>query len=148
MAVRKKIFSAADFDEFIEMPENRDLRFEFIDGEIIELPSNPYSSEVAMNSAFFLKQYGRQHNGHVTGEGAGYMVAGARLSADVAYVSKARQPELAQRGYNPIPPDLAVEVVSPTDKPKDIQRKLQLYAEAGVLVWMIYPKRKQIEVHA
>lgn len=76
------------------------------------------------------------------------MVGGARVSPDVAFVSKARQEQLSKRGWNPVAPDLAVEVVSPTDEKGEIEKKQRIYMEAGVLVWYVYAERKEIEVFA
>jgi len=137
-----------DFETLINLPGNEDLRFEFIDGEIIEVPSNMYSSMIAATIIFLLKLFNRENNlGYITGEQAGYIVAGTRLSPDVAYLSKAKQPEPTYTGYNPNPPDLAVEVISPTDKERDVQKKLAKYMEAGVVVWVFRPKTQTAEVH-
>jgi Uma2 family endonuclease len=150
MALEKqKAYTDAEFESFIRLPENAEKRFELIDGEIIEVPSNPYSSEIAALIIHALLSFvlGRKL-GRVTGEGAGYIVAGRRLSPDVAFVSAARQEQLAREGYNPIAPDLAVEVVSPTDKQPEIRRKLAIYAEGGVLVWLVYPEQRRVEIYA
>jgi Uma2 family endonuclease len=41
-------------------------------------------------------------------------------------------------------PDLAVEVVSPSDLATDLDRKLVEYVEAGVsLVWVVYPETRR-----
>jgi Uma2 family endonuclease len=145
----EKIHTLEEFDRLIELPENADKRLEFIDGEIIEVPSNPYSSQIAMLFVYFIQHYLMQKPiGFLTGEGAGYMIGGWRLSPDVAYVSKARQESLAKRGYNPIAPDLVVEVVSPTDEQWQIRRKLGIYGQAGVFVWLVYPERKIVELYA
>lgn len=71
------------------------------------MPSNPYSSEIAIQIAFFLKLYLREQGrrGHVTGEAGGYQVMGERYAPDVAFISYERQPELVPTGYNPNPPD-------------------------------------------
>lgn len=53
--------------------------------------------------------------GHVTGEGGGYRVSAERYAPDVAYLAYDKQAELAREGYNPNPPDLAVEVISSGD---------------------------------
>lgn len=150
MALEKQnAFSDAEFEAFIHLPENSEKRFEFIDGEIIEVPSNPFSSEIAALIIFALLAYVRPRGlGHVTGESGGYVVAGEKLAPDVAFVSSARQPQLAREGYNPVAPDLVVEVVSPSDKQPEIRRKLALYAQAGVLVWLVYPEQKRVEVYA
>lgn len=140
--------SDADFETFIRLPENVDRRFEFIDGELIELPSNAFSSQIAILIAAALLAFVRPRGlGHVTGEGAGYIIAGHKLSPDVAFVAAARQVLLAREGYNPVAPDLVVEVVSPTDKQPAIRRKLAIYAEADVPVWLVYPTRQLVEVY-
>jgi Uma2 family endonuclease len=150
MALEKqKPYTEADFEAFIRLPENTDKRFEFIDGEIIEVPSNPLSSQIAIFIASAILIFVRPRRlGHVTGEGGGYIVAGQKLAPDVAFVSAARQEQLVQEGYNPIAPDLAVEVVSPSDQQPEIRRKLAIYAEGGVLVWLVYPKQRRVEVYA
>ncbi len=150
MALEKqKIYTDDEFDAFVRLPENADKRLELIDGEIIEVPSNPYSSEIAALIIFALLSFVRSRKlGRVTGEGADYQVAGRKLSPDAAFVSAARQEQLAREGYNPIAPDLAVEVVSPTDRQPEIRRKLAVYAEDGVLVWLVYPEQKRVEIYA
>lgn len=149
MAFEKTQLSDLDFERFIALPENSDLRFEFIDGEIIEVPSNALSSEIAILIASALLAFVHPRRlGRVTGEGAGYIIAGRKLSPDVAYVAAARQDQLAAEGYNPVAPDLVVEVISPTDRQLAIRRKLAIYAEANVLVWLVDPKRQCVEVYA
>jgi Uma2 family endonuclease len=47
VAVRTPL-TVAEFDRLAELPENADKRLEFIGGEVIEVPSNAYSSELAI----------------------------------------------------------------------------------------------------
>ena len=67
---------------------------------------------------------------------------------DVSFVRRAASPETSRRdGWVRIPPDLAVEVVSPNDSAEELEEKLADYRKAGVpLVWVIYPKRTQAKV--
>ena len=99
------------FDRFVELPENADKLFELIDGEIVEVPSNPQASAYSQTIAgeFYIFLRGKDI-AHLTGEAGGYMVAGERYAPDVAILLKSRQAKLVERGYNPIAPDLAVEV--------------------------------------
>jgi Uma2 family endonuclease len=138
-----------EFDAFVNRPENADRMFEFIGGEIVEVPSNPYSSQFGSCINGFIFLYLRQNKiGHLTGEHGGFMVFGERYAPDVAFTLTARQPQLARRGYNPIPPDLAVEVVSPGDLPRDVRIKVGNYLAAGVLLWVVHPEEQRIEVYA
>ena len=46
-------------------------------------------------------------------------------------------------------PDLAVEVISRTNTPKEIGQKLKEYFKAGTtLAWIIYPRKKTVEVYS
>jgi Uma2 family endonuclease len=68
---------------------------------------------------------------------------------DVAFVSRERWPldrELPGE-YFDFAPDLAIEVVSPTDLAVDLHEKIEEYLEAGVKqVWVIYRTTATIEV--
>lgn len=142
--------SVEDFETFVERPENADKLFEYIGGEIVEVPSNAYSSHIASQVHFYLKAFVMQHRlGYVTGEAGGYQVAGERYAPDVAYISKAKTgPDgLARTGYHPQAPDLAVEVVSPTDDPKRLAIKVSHYLAAETLVLVVYPDTKEVFVH-
>jgi len=60
-------------------------------------------------------------------------------SPDAAFVRRERLPELTDR-FVPVPPDLAVEVLSPSDRMADALSKVAMYLEAGVrLVWLVDP---------
>lgn len=138
-----------EFEAFTRLPENADRRFELIDGEIIEVISSPFYSEIAALIAAPLVSFVIPRRlGHITGAGAGYRVGQHRFMPDVAFLSKARQAQLPLEGYNPIAPDLAIEVVALWDKPRDIERRLEIYVGGGVLVWLVYPGQKRVEVYA
>lgn len=151
MTLRERV-TAAQFDAFIQQPTNADKIFEFIGGEIVEVPSNPFVSDLAGRFIFFLRLYLRERGlrGHVTGEAGGYIVSGERYAPDVAYLSYDRQPELAKEGYNPLPPDLAVEIVSSSraDELDRLRIKITNYLAAGTLVWVVKPEAQQIEIHS
>lgn len=69
---------------------------------------------------------------------------------DLAFVSFERWPKHRRLGRVeawPVVPDLAVEVVSPSNLAEDLLLKVREYFAAGVrLVWLIYPALE--EVHA
>ncbi len=152
MAVRiKQQVTPEEFEAFINLPENSDRTFEFISGEIFEVPSNPYASKIAGKIFGEIYIYLKTNDiGHLTGEAGGYRVSGERYAPDVAYISYARQPELAGQGYNPNPPELAVEVISDPNNAEE-QRKLRLkmtsYLAAGVIVWVVNAFDHTVEVH-
>lgn len=68
---------------------------------------------------------------------------------DAAFVRQDRLPDgIRPKKYVPVRPDLAVEVISPTDEPGDIAKKRELYRRAGVpLVWWVDPDRRTVAVY-
>jgi Uma2 family endonuclease len=150
MTIQEFEYTLEEFDEFVELPKNVEKLFEFIGGEIFEVPSNPYVSKIAGLILTYLNMYLFQNDiGHVTGEQGGYRVAGERYAPDVAFITYEKQPELVKQGYNPNPPDLAVEVVSSESKGEEekLTIKLSNYLSVGTLVWIVRPEKKYIEVH-
>jgi Uma2 family endonuclease len=72
------------------------------------------------------------------------------LKPDVSFVRADRLPVGAeiQRPLT-VPPDLAVEVVSPHDLAEEIDEKIALYRAFGVpLLWVFWPRRRAIAVYA
>ena len=148
MVLKEQAYTVEQFDVFAAQPENSERLLEFIGGEIFEVPSNPFSSYISAIILSAILSFVRKNSlGFVTGEAGGYRVSGERYAPDVAFVSKVRQPELAKTGYNPVPPDLAVEVISPTDTDAKLRIKLGNYLAAGTVVWIVYPEKKTIEVY-
>jgi Uma2 family endonuclease len=59
---------------------------------------------------------------------------------DVAFVRRARLPDSPPRGFADFPPDLAVEVLSPGDRPGEVAEKVDDWLTAGTaLVWVVDP---------
>ena len=148
--IARELLTAADFDNFIADHMGDEI-YEFVDGEVVEVPSNPWVSSIAARFIFFLMLYLRERGvaGHVSAEAGGYMVNGQRFAPDVAYVGPGKR--FVNRGYNPDPPDLAVEVVSDESERselKGLETKLRHYRAAGVTVWVVLPRARRVEVHA
>lgn len=137
-----------EFDRIAALSENADKRLEFIGGEIVEVGSNNYASEVAATVLAAIGIYVKRNNlGRVTGADGSYKVSGERYIPDVAFISRARQPEPCYEAYNPNAPDLAIEVVSPTDQPSDVTDKVANYLAAGTIVWVFHPDKREAKVY-
>lgn len=150
MDVQHKLITLEEFETFLQLPENTSRIFELIDGEIVEkMPSNPLSSNIATRIIIPIGNYLATNDiGYLTTEAGGYKIFGDTYVPDVAFISKSRLPELPYIGFAPIPPDLAVEVVSPTDDKDELLSKVANYLAAGVLVWVLYPLEKEVKVFA
>ncbi len=74
-----------------------------------------------------------------------------RRRPDVAFVSRdrwaANRPIPREAAWDVVP-DLAVEIISPTDLVGDLMAKLEEYFRAGVrLVWVVHPDVRKIYAH-
>lgn len=134
-----------EFDRFVDLPENALKTFEYIQGAAVEVPSNAYVSMIAGiifgELYIFLKGKGL---GFLTGEAGGYQIIGERYAPDVAFMSYARQTAPAREGYNPVPPDLVVEVESDSTNTRDLTIKILNYLAAGTTVWAVYADVKEV----
>src|SRR5205814_10386571 len=68
---------------------------------------------------------------------------------DGSSIGQERLPEgPSSEGYLYIPPDLAVEVISPNDSAYEVDAKVVEYLNAGVpLVWVINPEARTVRIH-
>ena len=149
MVVQKKLYTPEAFERITQLPENAERRFELVAGEIIEVVSSSYASMIAMyigaKLLFFVDE---QRLGRVTGADGGYVVGTERYIPDAALMTYQRQPEPSRQAYNPLAPDLAVEVMSPTDDERTLRIKLTNYLAAGTVVWVVLPDVQEVEIHA
>jgi Uma2 family endonuclease len=118
---------------------------EMIDGRIIVSPAGYEHGGISMLLGSRLFLYAQSHRlGHVTDSSTGFwMKSGNLLSPDVSFVAKDRLRGMKggmPRRFFCGSPDLVAEVLSPNDKPNEIERKLCEYFETDTrLAWIIDP---------
>lgn len=139
-------------DELLQM--GGDAPYELWEGVLKEVsPSSSKSSVTGMRIGSAILNFADAHDsGYVTGEGGGYILSQhppTVVVSDVGFYRKDRYPGgMPDQGFYPLPPDLAAEVISPTDRKADITRKQELYRRAGVpLVWWVDPEAKTVTVY-
>jgi Uma2 family endonuclease len=149
MATTTRLYSAVDL---AKMPT--DEPWELWEGELRKVPGAGFAaSDLAHWIGVLISNFARPRRlGKVTGADGTYIILQNPQTVvvpDVAFVKWDRLPERERRdGYFPSPPDLAVEVISPTDEPGDIAKKRELYRRAGVpLVWWVDPARRTVAVY-
>ena len=148
MVLQTRYVTDEEFDRFVTLPENVDRNFEYIAGEIVEVVSNNESSRLAIKMLMRVGVHvDDNHLGWVTGADGGYIVAGEKYIPDGAFVSFARQPKASRAAYNPIAPDLAIEVLSPGNSEIEMIRKIGNYLAVGTVVWVADPDQKTIDVY-
>ena len=127
----------------IELHEQHDRLCELIDGTLVEKTMGWREAELAIIIASLLRNFVSAHRlGKVFGsDGMFRLEPGQIRIPDVSFISKRR---FAGRSVKPSAfwehgCDLAVEVISPSNTRREMERKLSDYFAAGVvLVWLVY----------
>ena len=134
--------------------DNPDLRREMTaDGELIVMaPAGGESSEKNFDLALDVGLWNRQTGlGRAFDSSCGYdfiAFGGGKRSPDVSWIEKSRLEGVEIVGFIPIVPDFVIELRSPTDNLKTLQKKMQEYQKLGVrLGLLINPKNKQVEIY-
>jgi Uma2 family endonuclease len=146
-AETSRVYTAEDL---LTMPDGD--RFEIIDGELKERVMSYLSSYIAARLIVLLSRWiDLGHPGRVAGSDGGFTIfswaPGDLRMPDVSYISTARLPRIPRTGWVSVPPEFAVEVVSPTDLASDVQKKADDYIRAGVpLVWVVFPRTSSVQV--
>lgn len=151
MATQKTLLTA---DEFYDFCCKNDGRYELVRGEVVEL--SPVNEAHGMASirigAHFFNFLSLNPIGEVFAD-TGYRLEqdpDTVRGPDIAFLTRER---LAGRsinapGFRPGPPDLAIEVISPSNRPGEMRRKLREYFESGARrVWYVYPVNRSVSAH-
>ena len=138
--------TAMTLEEFLES----DLEgYEYVKGELIPMPAASaehgiISARLFLNLGLYVRE---KQLGEVVTPDTGFQVGERVLKPDIAFISAAQLPDDLSKAF-PVPPDLAVEVVSPSDAFRRVFEKAFAYLEAGTqIVWVIEPGSKTVTVH-
>lgn len=124
-----------------------DYRMELVDGKIIVMsPSGYESDEVAFRVGAKLWNWVEPRQiGRIAGSSAGFSLANTR-APDVSFIRAERLPR-SPRSYATIPPDLIVEVKSPTDEVEDLRDKIDEFLAQGTIVGiLVNPDNRTVEI--
>jgi Uma2 family endonuclease len=148
MTVDTRVFTA---DELLRLPDDGS-RYELVEGELRKVsPAGADHSFIAMMIATRMMSYVEQAKlgGRVYGADCGFLISrnpDSVLSPDCAYVVPSRVVSTAQ--FFPGPPDVAVEVVSPSDRFREVLTKTRTYLLAGTrAVVIVEPASRIVQVH-
>jgi Uma2 family endonuclease len=142
-----------NFEQLCQL--NPELRLETnYQGELIIM--SPTGYETGKNNADLLIQLGiwnRQYQlGIVCDSSTGFILPnGAIRSPDVSWIASERLNRFSKEEkakFLPLPPDFALELMSPSDQLKTTQAKVSEYRDNGVkLAWLINPQQQQVEIY-
>lgn len=137
-------------EDVIEIEAREDRLCELVDGVLVEKTVGYEESCLTVAFAALIHTFVKAHKlGKVSGpDGTMRLFPGLVRIPDIAFASWKRYSQ--RRGSRKMPqlvPDLAVEVLSEDNTPKEMSRKLDDYFDAGVrLVWFVDPRKRTVEV--
>jgi Uma2 family endonuclease len=138
-------------EELMELPDDSN-QYELDEGRLIVMPPSAFrSSQVASRLGARLGTFILDNDlGIFAGEGGGLKLTSnpdTVRAPDFSFVRRDRVVDTG-RGYFPGAPDLAVEVLSPSDRYAAVARKVRQYLATGVrLVWVIDPEERTVTIH-
>ena len=133
-------------EEFLEQDVEG---YEYVKGELVPMaPPSREHGEISVNIIHYLYSHVYQQKlGRLYTAETIFQVGERTVKPDVAFVSTTRLTGDKTKGFS-IPPDLAIEVVSPSDVQSRVAEKALAYLEAGTrLVWVLEPVTKTVTVY-
>ena len=150
MTTAKKLITA---DDLLALPDDG-KRYELVRGELIEMPPagddhGSVGDEIAWRIGTFIRE---RKLGRGRLAETGFWIEAQPdtvLAPDYAFISYERMADRpGPRGYSQAIPDLVVEVFSPNDRQPQLDRKIQMWLNAGVrLALVVYPATREIVAH-
>jgi len=150
VTTKRKLMTA---EELFCMPDDG-WRYELLKGKLIKMPPGGgehggSSSRAATRLGIYAEPFGTWE---VLGADTGFILGrnpDTVRAPDAALIRKDRLPGgRLPTGYIEMAPDLAVEVVSPNDRAREVAEKVQEWLDAGTQqVWVLYPRTHRVLRH-
>lgn len=156
MVMERQFISADKFLDLVDRPEYEGRTVELVGGVIVETSMpNPEHAEI-------LSRLHARIAAHVYDNDLGRLAVGDTpfvvernkegkdtvRGVDLSFLSKAKAPQPLPRQPMTVMPDLAVEVISPSNENADIRLKVHQLLEAGAsMIWVVYPDMRIVDVH-
>ena len=138
------------WEVFEQLPDGDGFHRELIEGQLQVLPS-PKSG----HSKIVARLFSALLSAKVASDGESFVEAGYKLQhdpptwlePDLSFLRSERVRQTSDWDYFIGAPELAIEVVSPSESASDLNPKVELYLRFGSLaVWVIYPKQRHVRV--
>ena len=136
---------------FEQLPSGDGFHREMIEGELQVLPPpKSFHSKIAKTAFKKLLEL------ESLAQGQAYLEAGYKLATDpptwvqpdASFLANERDRATGRENYFEGAPDLAIEVVSPSESARDLRKKVRLMLSSGsLIVLVIYPNEQIVEVH-
>ena len=148
MAEQDRLYTAQDLEN---MPDDG-KDYELHNGVLIEAAGSKYrQTRLAAWIVYLLTAFVEEHElgGAVTGADGTFVLNRYNTRfPDAAYITQQTALDQDEDSFMRGAPDLAVEVVSPSNPPQDMQQRAGEYLAAGAkLVWIVDPEARTVDVY-
>lgn len=143
-------------EELLQAPRDGQ-KYERVDGEMRLSPAGYRHGAVIVRLTIKLGAFVAERKlGYVADSSTGFRWPGRKADQpdnvrcpDLSFVATGRFPDEREPvGFSTVPPDLAIEVLSPGDRPGDVLEKVGEYLDVGTrLVWVIDPEKRSAVVY-
>jgi Uma2 family endonuclease len=151
MAATQSLREVVTLEQFERMEDPVEYRLELAGGMLVREPApGRLHGLVQMNVVRVLDAHCSAHRSGMAFGDVGYVLdRGLVRRPDASFVLAAHLPEGEfPEGMWHRPPDLAVEVVSPSNTAGEMEQKVSDYLAAGTTeVWVVYPRTRSVIVH-
>src|SRR3954467_9017156 len=141
-------------DELLALPTGMGKRYELVAGELrVMSPAGWVHGEIVANIAELVGAIIRQQKlGRRFGAETGFLLRrdpDTVRAPDFAFIGNEHLPKVSpSEAYWPGAPDLAVEVLSPSDTSGEVAEKVEEWLAAGcAAVWVVDPKLKTVTIY-
>lgn len=141
-------------EDLFRMPDDGNHKYELVAGRLVTMtPAGGLHGAVGMRLGGALTAYVDEHRlGVVLNADTGFKLESdpdTVRAPDVSFVAQSRiSASGLPTGYWQGPPDLAIEVLSPSDSRADLRAKVAEYLRLGVReVWFVEPVERQLTIH-
>lgn len=135
------------YDDYLKLPEDGN-RYEILEGVLYVTPAPvPRHQRVSRNLEFILHSYVSAHNlGEILDAPIDVIFSRTSIAQpDLIFISREKLHLITEKNIAG-PPDLVVEILSPSTSERDRLVKAQVYAKHGVdYYWLLDPETKTLE---
>lgn len=135
-------------EDFLPIFEAKDGWCELVEGEVVEVSPGAFKhNRVRDTLLMLLRTFAESHQlGVVVSEQPFKLSADAVRFPDIAFVSTGR--DLTSSAFPEGAPDLAIEVISPSNTAREMHQKISQYFAAGCKrVWIVYLEEREVYIH-
>ena len=139
-------------EQLAKLPDD-DRLYELDEGELITMaPASGMHGRMESRVTRVLDIFMREHPvGELLTSDTGFVLSrnpDVLRSPDLAFLRSDKADLVQEDGFVEGAPDLAIEIVSPSDSATSVVRKVRQYLEAGThTVWVIHRRTREVQVH-